>query len=149
MSHSMQQSFSQYVDAQDSSASLSRHDRVAGIVSLLEGGTTKTTKGTKVLDFAKKCPVRWSKQATLNNINLPLYAWGSVAELEASLSGRAEAMEEGVLLGKLRHLQSILEGEKKDLCTSYNKCQTEGKCEYEVTHPGKVCLRKHECSYCR
>ena len=156
----------------------------------------------------------------MSNINLPLYAWGSVAELESSLSGRSEAMQEGVMLGKLRHLQNILEvcclsssstdftgygwtlardyaakvdneveqkltnwqdmkagvrtatlvssqmehprpppppretkkagtGEKKDLCTTYNKCKTEGKCDYELAHPGKTCLRKHECSYCR
>ena len=150
------------------------------------------------------------------NINLPLYVWGAVAELEASLSGRAEALHEGVILGKLRHLQNILEvcclsssatdftgygwtlardyatkvdneveqklvnwqgmqagvrtgtlvssqmehprppqpkdmkkNDKKEVCTTYNKCKTEGKCEYEVAHPGKSCQRKHECSYCR
>ena len=38
--------------------------------------------------------------------------------------------------------------EKKDLCTTYNSCATEGKCEYEVSHPDKRCNRKHECSYC-
>ena len=159
----------------------------------------------------------------MNNINLPLYAWGSVAELEASMSGRSEAMSEDVVLGKIRHLQNILEVcclsssatdytgygwtlardyaakvdneieqkliswqtmqvgvrtatllsaqmehprppprdpkrvaaagsgpmEKKELCTTYNKCKTDGKCEYEVAHPDKTCQRKHECSYCR
>ena len=74
---------------------------------MLEGGTTR--KQPKIIDFAKKCPARWSKQATMSNINLPLYAWGSVAEMESSLSGRSEAMQEGVMLGKLRHLQNILE----------------------------------------
>ena len=218
---SVQQSFSQYCDYQESNASLTRNERVAGIVSLLDGGGT-SRKQPKVLDFAKRCPVRWSKQATMSNINLPLYAWGSVAELEASLAGRSEAMPEGVMLGKIRHLQNVLEVcclsssstdytgyswtlardyaskvdnevdqklihwqnmqagvrtatlvssqmehprppppargdrevkggkvEKKELCTTYNKCKTDGKCEYEVTHPGKTCQRKHECSYCR
>jgi hypothetical protein len=28
-------------------------------------------------------------------------------------------------------------GEKKDVCTAYNKCKTEGKCDHEVSHPGK------------
>ena len=218
MSHGAQQSFTQYCEQQDSNISLSRHERVAGIVSLLEGGTTR--KQPKIIDFAKKCPARWSKQATMSNINLPLYAWGSVAEMESSLSGRSEAMQEGVMLGKLRHLQNILEvcclsssstdftgygwtlardyaakvdneveqkltswqdmqagvrtatlvssqmehprpppppreprkvggGEKKDVCTTYNKCKTEGKCDYEVANPGKTCQRKHECSHCR
>ena len=212
----VQQSFSQCCDLQDHPASLSRQDRVAGIVSLLEGGGGTTRQPSKVIDFAKKCPVKWSKQATMATINLPLYAWGAVAELEASLSGRSEAMQEGVLLGKLRHLQNILEVcclscsstdfvgyswtlardyaskvdneveqklaswqgmqagvrtatlvsaqmehprpvgvkdpkklEKKDVCTTYNRCKTEGKCEYEVSHPGKSCQRKHECSYCK
>ena len=211
----VQHSFSQYCDVQDN-ASLSRPDRVAGIVSLLDGGGGTTRKLSKVIDFARKCPVRWSKQATMANISLPLYAWGAVAELEASLSGRAEAMQGGVLLGKLRNLQNILEVcclsssstdftgygwtlardyaskvdndveqqlvswqnmqagvrtatlvsaqmehprpvqpketkklEKKDICTTYNKCKTEGKCDYEVSHPGKSCQRRHECSYCK
>jgi hypothetical protein len=215
----MHQSSTQYCGETDGSTTLSRQDRVAGIVSLLEGGTTR--KQPKIIEFAKKCPARWSKQATMSNINLPLYAWGSVAELEASLSGRSEAMSEDVMLGKLRHLQNILEVcclsssatdftgygwtlardyaakvdnevdqrltswqamqagvrtatlvsaqmehprpppppardvkraatlEKKDVCTTYNKCKTEGKCDYEVANPDKSCQRKHECSFCR
>ena len=190
---------------------------MAGIVSLLEGGTTK--KQPKVIEFAKKCPSKWSKQATANNINLPLYAWGAIAELESSLSGRSQAMQESVLLGKLRLLKHTLEiccqnssatdfsgyswtlardyaskvsdeveqqlitwqdldsgvrtaslvsaqmenprpppkfelkknlkpGEKKDTCTTYNKCTSEGKCDYEVANPDKSCQKKHECSWC-
>ena len=45
----------------------------------------------------------------MSNINLPLFAWGAVAEVEASLSGRSEAMSEDVMLGKLRHLKNVLE----------------------------------------
>ena len=45
----------------------------------------------------------------MSNINLPLFAWGAVAEVEASLSGMSEAMSEGILLGKLRNLKIILE----------------------------------------
>ena len=187
-------------------------------MSLLEGGTTK--KQPRVLEYAKTCPTKWSKQATQNNINLPLYAWGAVAEIEASLSGRSEVMNDGVMLGKLRHLKNTLEVcclnstaseftayawtlardyatkvdnevelrlatwqdmpagvrtstlvsaqmehprpppkfdpkkptgvvEKKDNCTTYNNCTTDGKCDYEVAHPDKTCLRKHECSWCR
>ena len=214
----VQQSFTQYCGQQHNNSTLSKHERVAGIVSLLDGGIAK--KQPKVLEFAKTCPTKWSKQATATNINLPLYAWGAVAELEASLSGRSEAMPEGMLLGKLRHLKNTLEvcclnsnasdftaygwtlardystkvdneveqklatwqdmpaGVKtshlvsaqmenprplpkapydpkkiqsgvKEICTTYNKCTTDGKCEYEVAHPDKSCLRKHECSWCR
>ena len=36
----------------------------------------------------------------------------------------------------------------KPLCNTYNKCTTEGKCEYEVSS-GRACIRKHECTWCR
>ena len=183
---------------------------------MLEGGSTK--KQPKVLEYARTCSTKWSKQATLSNINLPLYAWGAVTEIEAALSGRSESMSENMMLGKLRHLKNTLEVcclnsnsndfsgygwtlakdyatkvdneveqrlatwqdmpagvrtatlvsaqmenprpppksdplrrnvvEKKDLCTTYNTCSTEGKCDYEVAHPDKKCIKKHECSYC-
>ena len=41
------------------------------------------------------------------------------------------------------------EGENTKVCTTYNKCTTKGKCEYEVTNPEKSCQRKHECSWCK
>jgi hypothetical protein len=41
------------------------------------------------------------------------------------------------------------ESEKKDICTSFNRCTTEGKCEYEVSNPDKTCIRKHGCNWCR
>ena len=188
-------------------------------MKLLEGEPTKK-KQPKVIDFAKKCPSKWSKQATNNTINLPLYAWGAVAEVEASLSGRSQAMSRAVVLGKLRHLKNTLEvcclnstaseftsygwtlardyatkvedeveqrldswqgmptgvrtstlvsaqmehprpvpkasydpqkhaADKREACTTYNKCSTVGKCEYELENPEKSCQRKHECSWCR
>ena len=211
------QPHTQQYEPQNDGVGLSRREKVAGIVSLLEGGTTR--KQNRVLDLAKKCPAKWSKQVTMSNINLPLFVWGSISELESSLSGRSEAMTEEMMLGRVRHLQNIMEvcclnstatdftgygwtlardyaskvdneieqklitweemhvgvrtatllsaqmenprpppkdmkktttiGDKKELCTTFNKCKTEGKCEYEVSHPDKTCQRKHECSYCR
>ena len=99
-------SISQFDEQQNNS--LSRHERVAGIVSLLEGGGG-TRKVPTVLEFAKKCPTKWSKYATLSNINLPLYAWGVIEEVESSLSGRSQALQSSVILGKLRHLKNTLE----------------------------------------
>ena len=64
---------------------------------------------TKVIDFAKKCPVKWAKVAKPDNINLPLYSYGAVTELEAALSGRGEPMSQAVLLAKVRHLKNTLE----------------------------------------
>ena len=37
----------------------------------------------------------------------------------------------------------------KKLCSTYNNCTTEYKCDYEVTNTDKDCLRIHECSWCR
>ena len=108
-----QQQLPQQLPAQvhdHSRSEMSRNERVAGIVSLLEGGAGGSTRNLpKVLEFAKKCPTKWSKQATLSNINLPLYAWGVVEEVESALSGRSQAMEPGTILGKLRHLKNSLE----------------------------------------
>ena len=81
--------------------------RLRGILPLSDGGATK--KEIKVIDFAKKCPAKWAKVAKADNINLPLYSYGAVTELEAALSGRADPMPEGVLLSKLRHLKNTLE----------------------------------------
>ena len=209
--------------SQSNISNLSRTERVAGIVSLLEGGGG-TKKVPKVLEFAKKCPTKWSKLATLNSINLPLYAWGVIEELESALSGRSQALPSSVVLGKLRHLKNTLEvccqnstpqeytgygwslakdystkvcdeveqgreswqdmklevktstlmsasmenprptpkavfepkkvvgkvvETKKDICTTYNKCSSENKCDYEVANPNKSCWRKHECTWCR
>ena len=194
-------------------------DHVKGIVSLCEGGATK--KSMKVIDFAKKCPAKWAKTAKLDNINLPLYSYGAITELEASLSGRSDPMPEGELLAKLRHLKNVYEvcclnstatefssygwvlardyafkveneveqrfttwldmepgvrtqtlvltqmenprpmfkkknenevdrkSERKDRCTTFNTCTTEGKCDWEVANPGRICQRKHECSWCQ
>ena len=39
--------------------------------------------------------------------------------------------------------------EKKERCRTYNTCKTEDKCEYELSHPDKKCLLKHECTWCK
>ena len=37
----------------------------------------------------------------------------------------------------------------KERCKTYNSCKTEDKCEYELAHPDKKCILKHECSWCK
>ena len=41
------------------------------------------------------------------------------------------------------------ETRKKKVCTTYNTCSVEYKCDYEVSNPDKECQRIHECSWCR
>ena len=191
-------------------------DRVAGIVSLVESGGE--SKQLKLLDHVRSCPAKWAKKVTLDNMNLPVYAYGVTSELTSSLSGRSPAMSPDVLISKLQHLQNTLgvcclnttekefsnygwvlardyamkvqdrvtqnltsweklssevqtsdlvasqmefprpvekkvqekkEEKKQPLCSTWNTCKTEKKCQYELDHPGRSCLRKHECSHCR
>ena len=104
---SQQPSATSHIDQSHNSSLLGR-DRVAGIVSLVEGGGG-TRRISRVLEFSKKCPTKWSKQATLATINLPLYAWGVMEEIESALSGRIESLPDSVILGKIRHLKNTLE----------------------------------------
>ena len=187
---------------------------IAGISKLDKSGARKSSR---VVELAKQCPVKWAKTTTVANINLPLYTWASILELEAALSGRSSTMSNTEVVGKLRHIKCILEvcclnsastdfntygwniakdyaskvedevsqgltswqhitpgvrtgalvsaqmdcqrqtltkANKKDgdnikICTTYNRCETKGKCEYELNNPDKKCQRKHECSWCR
>ena len=190
-----------------------------GIIPLNHGEVA--SKVTRVIDFAKKCPVKWAKGAKADSINLPLYSYGAITEIEAALSGRGSPMQGEVLLAKIRHLKNVFEvcclnstpsdfstygwqiardyamkveeeveqnfvswqdmvpgvrtqtlilsqmeyprqplkkkpsepenpkSGKKEHCTTFNSCTSEGKCEYEVANPGRQCNRKHECSWCR
>ena len=198
-------------------------NKVKGIVKLYEGGVTK--KAAKLIDYAKKGSAKWAKKETSESINLPLFTFGAISELESSLSGRTEPLPEGVFLAKLRHIKNFLdvcclnseptdfkgygwtiakdyalkvEGEveqqhvnweempagvqtsqlllaqmncpkpaksapkgglvnnkqedkpvAKARCTTYNTCKTEDKCEYELSHPDKKCILKHECNWCK
>ena len=204
------------VPADDSSMSGQIREKLQGIVSMVEKGDS--LKKMKLNDYVKRCPAKWSKDVTSENMNLPVYAYGTTSELVASLSGRAEPLPEAVLLAKLQHMQNVFEiccqnstlqeynnygwvlardyaskvqnkvdqklmdwgtmsagvqtadlvsaqfefprpalpkkdlkDDKKDktICTTFNTCTTEKKCDYEVANPGRTCLRKHECSHCR
>ena len=37
---------------------------------------------------------------------------------------------------------------KKRPCTTWNESDVEGKCKYEVEHPGEKCNRQHSCTHC-
>ena len=205
----------------DPSYSEKLQDKVKGIVNLVE--KERGVRRPKLIDFVRKCPVKWAQQVKPDTMNVPVYGWEALAEIIASLSGRADPLSGQALLAKLQHIQSVFEvccinstateynnygwtlarhyaakvqakvdeelvdwstlppgvqtsdlvsaqmefprpvekkapGKKSDeersngnatVCYSYNTCTAEGKCDYEVAHPGKTCLRKHECSWCR
>ena len=82
-------------------------NKVKGIVQLCEGGITR--KASRPLDFAKKGSAKWAKKATAENINLPLFVYGAISELESSMSGRSDPIPEGEFLAKLRHVKNVLD----------------------------------------
>ena len=81
--------------------------RVQGIVSFGEPGGA--TKNPKLIDYAKKCPTKWAKDAKSSSMNLALYGYAALAELEAGLTGRAEPLSSEELLGKVRHVKNVFE----------------------------------------
>ena len=87
-------------------SSSQQREEIAGISRIDRGNNRRQSR---VVDLARSCPVKWAKSSNNSNINLPLYTWGAIAELESSLSGRTRQLPEGELLGKLRHLKSIVE----------------------------------------
>lgn len=185
-------------------------------MSLLEGGGV-TRKIPKVIECAKRCPTRWSKQATISNINFVCMGsdrgsggstiWSFTGYASSCGVRKAQAFEEHlrimvpnstsqeflgygwtlakdyatklndeIELGRATWQDITLEvktstlmsasmenphpppkyepkklksDDKKDVCSTYNKCTTENICEYEAANPGKSCLRKHKCSWCR
>ena len=208
----------QYLQAANPQQQAASAERMQGILNITD--VSGARKPDKLLDFVKKCPAKWCKNVKQSNMNLPVYGYGAVAELVASLSGRADPLPEAVLLAKLKHLQNVfkvccINSTETDLCSygwtlakDYSlkvqekvdqqlvswetisqgiqtdvlvssqmefprpakekeptkngsdgdrppcstiniKCTTEGKCEFEVRNPGRNCLRRHECSWCR
>ena len=37
----------------------------------------------------------------------------------------------------------------KRLCSTWNKCETRGKCQWELDNEGEKCRYAHFCSYCK
>lgn len=75
-------------------------DSVQGIVNIVEN--RGATKKMKKLDYAKQCPAKWAKDTTVKNMNLAVYGYAAISELEAGLSGRAELMSNQELIARLR-----------------------------------------------
>ena len=82
-------------------------EKMRGIVNLVDGEGAR--KPSKLMDYVRKCPARWCKNVKHNTMNLPVYGYGAISELTASLSGRSEPLPEGVLLSKLYNLQNVFE----------------------------------------
>ena len=115
----------------DSSMNGQIREKLKGIVSLVEKGDG--LKQMKLIDHIKRCPTKWSKDVSAQNMNLPVFAYGATSELVASLSGRAEPVPESVLLAKLEHMKNVFE-----IC-----CQNSTQLEY--SNYGWVLARDYAC----
>ena len=68
--------------------------------------------------------------------------------LGLAAEGSQRLFDQGVITNFMKKSEKKDDKTQKPLCTSWNVCQTEKKCQYEVDHPGRFCIRKHECSHC-
>ena len=82
-------------------------DRIQGIVSFNDAGGAP--KKSKLIDYAKKCPTKWAKDAKPANVNLALYGYAALAELESLLSCKSDHSTHEELLGRIRHVKNTFE----------------------------------------
>ena len=59
------------------------------------------------MDYAKRCPTKWAADIKPATLNLALYRYGALAELEAALVEGNEVNKE--VLGKVRHVKNTFE----------------------------------------
>ena len=79
--------------------------QIEGIVNINDQGGAP--RRYKLLDYAKRCPTKWAREAKPATMNLALYGYGALAELEAALLERGEVNKE--VLGKVRHVKNTFE----------------------------------------
>ena len=81
--------------------------------------------------------------------------WGGSTLPHELMAANAEAAPAGIKRGgkKSGEEQSGLGGGKEDrqkrLCSTWNKCETRGKCQWELDNEGEKCRYAHFCSYCK
>ena len=150
-----------------------------GYASIAELEASMTSKTDPISQGELLAKVRHIKNVfevcCLNSkdIDFKTYGWILARDYEAKVSNRVdqgfsswEEMPLGVHTADLVSAQcdyprpvvrekkeEVKEKEKdtrlKRLCTTYNTCSTEYKCDYEVSNPEKECFRIHECTWCR
>ena len=90
-----------------------------------------------------------------------LQQWGAATSPHELMAARAEiplnvkqktALTDGlagVVKTGTRGTKKDLEEKKKQICFSWNNCETRGKCKFEVENEGEACPRIHACSWCK
>ena len=83
-----------------------------------------------------------------------LQKWGAATSPHELMAARAEiplTIKQKTAPGGFQNGGKVLgdEEKKKQICYSWNYCETEGKCKYEVENEGEACVRIHACSWCK
>ena len=102
----------------------------------------------KLIDFARKCPTKWAKESKQGTINLALYGYAAMAELESLFCSSSDGLQGGELLARVRHIKNVFEvccanSEVKDF-SSYGWVLARDyafKVENKVSLAGTVCPR--------
>ena len=79
---------------------------------------------------------------------LPHELMAANAEAAPAKRGQRQRGEDGAGSGK-GGLSKTKDDQQKRLCSSWNKSETRGKCEWEVENDGLKCKYAHHCSYCK
>ena len=90
-----------------------------------------------------------------------LQQWGAATSPHELMAARAEiplivkqkvaptdGLTGGVKVGT-KGAKKDVEEKKKQICFSWNNCETRGKCKFEVENEGEACPRIHACSWCK
>ena len=98
------------------------------------------------MDFAKKCPAKWAKETKPSSLNLSLYGYAAMAELESLLSCNGDlTISHAEIIARVRHVKNVYEvccvnSDAKDF-SSYGwvlardyASKVENKVEQGITH---------------
>ena len=69
----------------------------------------KESRVPELIRYARDCPVSWTSKVTTDKLNPILWSWAYVAELLATRTGHAPALQDGELEARLQHFLSVLE----------------------------------------
>ena len=83
-----------------------------------------------------------------DRVNQNLTSWESLTS-DVQTSDLVASQMEFPRPAEKKVLDKKNDDRKQVLCSTWNTCTTDKKCQYEVEHPDRTCLRKHECSHCR
>ena len=84
-------------------------ERLPGFVNGVSEKQGRDSKVPDLVQWARNCPVNWTKKVTSDKINAVLWAWANVSELLATRTGQAPNLEPGELEARLQHLCNVLE----------------------------------------